>query len=85
MFSQAIVSFPAVCPNSCPFGYNVTDEGKEIRKRGFRNMTHSDSPKTFRFLDLDSYYNNRLIERIQEAEDDTRQRLSREIKGSEKN
>ena len=24
-------------------------------------MTHSDSPKTFRFLDLDSYYNNRLI------------------------
>lgn len=60
VLEQSIVSFPAVCANSCLLGYNVTDERLEISKRGFWNMTHSNSPKTFRFLDLDSYHNNRL-------------------------
>jgi len=60
VLGQTIVSFPAVCPNGCPFVHNVINERLEISKRGFWNMTHSNSPKTFRLLDLDSYYNNGL-------------------------
>ena len=60
VFGQTIVSFPAICPDGCAFLHDVTNEWLEISKRGFWNMTHSDSPKTFRFFDLNSYCDNRL-------------------------
>lgn len=57
---QIIVPGPTVCKYGRSFGHNVTNKWLETCNRGIRNMTHTDSPKALRLLNLDSYHNDRL-------------------------
>ena len=60
VFGQTIIPRPSVRAYDGSFGHDVTDKWLETSARGIWNVAHPDSSKPFRFLDLNSYHNDRL-------------------------